>query len=344
MRVSNSRRWAAPAAAAVLALTTATAGQAAPPGGGASVTDEFAEVGGAASGSTIGPDGALYVTNGATGEVWRIDPDTGDETVFAAGLPTRVVPVGGPMDVVFHGGTAYVLTTLAAPTFDDIFSATEGVTELYRVEDDGSLTLVVDIGAWSAEHPPPTDIFIPTGVAYAIERFRGGFLVADGHHNRVLRVGRDGAINELVVVDNVVPTGLETQGRTIWMAEAGPTPHLPEDGRVVAFSPGDSTPTQVAVGAPLLVDVERGRGQTLFALSQGDWDGAMESEPALPETGRLVRVHRDGTLEPVRDGSGDEVVLDRPTSMELVGNTAYVVQLDGSVVRIDDVASPPYRR
>ena len=57
------------------------------------------------------------------------------------------------------------------------------------------------------------------------------------------------------------------------MAEAGPVPHLPEDGKVVSFKavvqPKSPRATEVASGAPLLVDVEFGRGRDLFALSQG---------------------------------------------------------------------------
>ena len=37
------------------------------------------------------------------------------------------------------------------------------------------------------------------------------------------------------------------------------------------------------------------------------------------------------------DGSGKEIVLDRPTSLEFVGNTAYVVSLTGAVVKITNV-------
>ena len=43
------------------------------------------------SGSTVGPDGALYVTEGAAGRVSRVDPQTGDITTFASGLPMRVL-------------------------------------------------------------------------------------------------------------------------------------------------------------------------------------------------------------------------------------------------------------
>jgi len=84
----------------------------------------------------------------------------------------------------------------------------------------------------------------------------------------------------------------------------------------------------------MLVDVERGPGGKLYALSQGQWDRVGEGSPALPNTGRLVIVERDGSLTPVVDRHGRELVLDRPTSMEFVGNTGYVVSIGGNVYRI----------
>src|SRR5687767_14542158 len=67
------------------------------------------------SGSTVGPDGALYVTEGLAGRVSRVDPRTGAVTTYATGLPERVIDVGGAMDVAFLGRTAYVLVTLVGP-------------------------------------------------------------------------------------------------------------------------------------------------------------------------------------------------------------------------------------
>ena len=84
----------------------------------------------------------------------------------------------------------------------------------------------------------------------------------------------------------------------------------------------------------MLVDVERGPGGKLYALSQGQWDGVGEGSPALPNTGRLAIVKRDGSLQPVVDRQGQELVLDRPTSMEFVGNTAYVLSVDGNVYKV----------
>ena len=87
----------------------------------------------------------------------------------------------------------------------------------------------------------------------------------------MLRVTLDGEITELIAFGNIVPTGLAVSGNTVYMAEAGPVPHLPEDGKVVSFGPKSPTATEVASGASLLVDVEFGRGRTLYALSQGDF-------------------------------------------------------------------------
>jgi hypothetical protein len=284
-------------------------------------------------GSTIGPDKALYVTHGPAGRVLRVDPRTGDVTTFATGLPPSIVGSAGAMDVEFIGQTAYVLVTLVGP---DVGGS--DVVGIYRVDGPNSFTVVADIGAFAVSNPPDTAFFVPTGVQYALETYRGGFLVTDGHHNRVLRVTRDGDVSELIAFENIVPTGLAVRGNTVYMAEAGPVPHLPEDGKVVSFTPKSPTVTEAASGARLLVDVEFGRGRTLYALAQGVWDGVAEGDPALPNTGALVRVNRDGTFTVVVDG------LDRPTSLEFIGNAAFVTTLTGKVIRIDNVGRPPFGR
>ena len=143
------------------------------------------------------------------------------------------------------------------------------VVGIYRIDGPDSFTVVADIGAFALSNPPGFPVDIPTGFQYAMETYRGGFLVTDGHHNRVLRVTRDGEITELIAFGNIVPTGLESRGNTIYMAQAGPIPHDPADGKVVSFRRKSSTATEVASGAPLPVDVEFGRGRDLFALSQG---------------------------------------------------------------------------
>jgi sugar lactone lactonase YvrE len=289
-----------------------------------------------ASGSTVGPGGALYVTEGLAGRISRVDPKTGEVTTFAEGLPPSIIGIGGAIDVAFIGRTAYVLVTLVGAPFGG------NVDGIYRVDGPSSFTVIADIGQFSADNPPTTPFDLPNGLQFALETFRGGFLVTDGHHNRVLRVTLDGVVTELLAFDNIVPTGLEVSGNTIYVAEAGPVPHLPEDGKVVAFRPKSPRVKEVASGAPLLVDVEFGRGRALFALSQGEFPPAPPfppaGSPALPDTGALVRVNRDGTFTILEDG------LNLPSSLEILHNRAYVVTLTGEIWRFDNIARPPFGR
>jgi hypothetical protein len=312
-----------------------------PPDPPAAATSELATfaapgcVGGCGSGSTVGPDGALYVTDGPGGRVVRIDPTTGAQSTYAHGLPAQIaaVGIGGAMDVAFRGSTAYVLVTLEG-TF---FGQPSVVDGLYRVNADGGVTPVADIGSWSIAHPPTGfDFFVTSGVQYALQPYHGGFLVTDGHHNRVLSVSTDGDIEQVATFGDIVPTGLDTHGHDVLMSQAGPVPHLPENGKVHALDLKTGTDEIVATGARLAVDVELGCGNELFALSQGVWtldptDESNEGKPASANTGVLFRQSYDGSLVPVASG------LDRPTSMELVGDTAYVVTLTGKVLRVTDV-------
>lgn len=281
-------------------------------------------------GSAIGPDGALYVAEAVAGRIARVDPQSGAITTFASGLPPSLYGLGngGPMDVAFIGNTAYALVTGVGPDLGGT-----DVVGIYRVDGPTSFTVVADIGEWNILNPP-THVFpieAPSGFQYALEPFHGGFLVTDGHLNRVLRVTLDGEVTEVIAFDDVVPTGLAVSGNNVYLAQAGPIPHVPQDGKVVSIGLKSATATEVASGAPLLVDVEFGRGRSLYALSQGDWVGTIPGTPAVPNTGALVEVQRDGTFTVITDG------LNQPTSLEFIGKTAYVVTFGGEIWKIEDV-------
>jgi hypothetical protein len=331
MRMLRRSGWLVPLVLGLLALTAPSAAIAAPSSGNATASRLVTGLQGGL-GSTIGPDGALYVTETAAGRITRVDPKTGATTTYASGLPKQIIGLGGAMDIAFLGKTAYVLVTLVSP---DVGGS--DVDGIYRVDGPHSFTVVADIGQFAINNPPDTPFEVPSGVQYALEPYRGGFLVTDGHHNRVYRVTLDGKVTELIAFGNIVPTGLAVRGKTIYMAEAGPVPHLPENGKVVSFGPKSATATEVASGSPLLVDVEFGPGRTLYALSQGVGSGGPAGSPALPNTGALVKVNHNGTFTVVTDH------LNQPTSLEFIKNTAYVVTLGGEIWKINGVSGPHHR-
>lgn len=288
------------------------------------------------SGSAIGPDGALYVTNGSKGTLVRVDPATGSAKVVGRGLPRKVIDIGGGMDVAFRGNSAFVLVSLAGV---DV-GGPDVVMGIYRLKRDGTFSVFADTGSWSAAHPPKDpDWFVPQGVQYSMEMWRQGFLIADAHHGRVLRVGRTGRIHELVAFGSTdrVPLGLEVVDGKVLLSTAGPIPHVPATSKLNRISPSGSVRVvgRWASGYSgtrgLAIDVEHDNGQ-LYGLLQGYWnlDPTPENEgfPAARNTGEIVVVQPDGTFRTVVRG------LDRPTSLELVDGVGYAVTITGKILRI----------
>jgi hypothetical protein len=295
-------------------------------------------------GSTIGPDGALYVAEGGlAGRITRVDPRNGKTTTFASGLPTGFdgPPFGGVLDVAFIGTTAYALVTLVDPAEVGIYRLDHA-----NCEPAGACPLIAPLGQWSLDNPPPPTFFVdtPAGLQFALEPIPGGFIVSDGHLNRVLQVtlpvdDPDNDIRALIQCGNVVPTGLEISGNTVYVSEVGPVPYAPADGRVVSFNltaatvPPSCIVSAVASGFSTIVDVELGPDGVLYALSQGDSPGNVPAAtPALPNSGELLRVNNDGTFSVVIDR------LNRPSSLEFIGNTAFILTLNGEVWRINSIA------
>lgn len=292
---------------------------------------------GLGSGSAIGPDGALYVTNGTKGTLIRVNPTTGAAKVVGRGLPRKFIDIGGAMDVAFIGDRAYVLVILAGVSV----GGPDDVMGIYRLKRDGTFSVFADLGTWSTAHPPKDpDWFLSQGVQYSFDVWRNGFVVADAHLARVIRVNRRGRISELVGFGSTdrVPTGLEVVGDRVYLATAGPIPHLPSTSKINLVRPNGTVKVVGKWGAGyagnrgLIVDVEHDRGR-LYGLLQGYWnlDPTPENEgfPAAPNTGVIVAVRPDGTFRTVVRG------LDQPTSLELVDGVGYVVTFSGEILRID---------
>ncbi len=282
------------------------------------------------TGATVGPDGALYVAEGAIGRIARVDPVRGHDETVAEQLPAALpgVGLGGVMDVAFLGDELYMLVALQFGTFAD---------GIYRVTGPTSFELVADLGQFNLDHPVPDPDFqidLPGGVLFSLDSIDQGFLVSDGHLNRLVHVipGDPPQITLFQQFSNTVPTGMAGDFGTLNVAMLGSV-EVPDDAGVSAM--GLLQPDnvrEVASGYPMIVDVELGPDGRLYALSQGDIGSDVAGAPAAPGTGRLLRVREDGSFELLAAG------LDLPTSINFTCTGLNVVTLAGQVLRYRHLA------
>jgi len=262
---------------------------------------------------------------GTTGQITMVD-SAGTKTVAADGIFSVHFGDGmgfGAVDVaIVDGDLYYLLTGTGEP-----LGSTNGI---YKVEDDGSSTLIADIGAFNDANVPDFPDAAPGGNPFAFTPYNGGFVVTDGNYNRLLMVGMDGTIEVLVQLDNVVPTGvtISPAGKIVW-TEIGPFPHDPADGKVQQLN---GSVTTLASGLANVIDVKYADDGTLYALTLGDADATGEA-PGVPFTGKIAIVNADGTLSPVVEG------FMFATALEICDGDAYVTGLTGDTRVVADLTS-----
>ena len=314
------------------------------------------------TGSTIGPDGALYVPLpgtggdeeltldpdiaaevgadkayvGLTGSVVRIDPATGAQTTYADEIPSIAIGQAGPgegtgaTDVTFMGDTLYVLTTGSA----DVLGKPEYPNAIYELQSDGSWDLFANISEYNLDNPADFPDAIPGGNPFAIETRGTGFVVADGNANRLLLVSSTGDISLIAQFDNVVPTGLEVPDDTgpVWNTWFSPEPHTADASFLQEVAVPGGAVTTVADGWAMMIDVEQTDDGAVYVLQ---FAGESSDPDAEPPPGTLLRLADDGTLQPVVAG------LPVATSLSFSGDTAFITSLTGQVWRVDNVNDLP---
>jgi|CXWL01.1.fsa_nt_gi hypothetical protein len=349
-----------------VAAIAAVAGQSAlakePEGGRSQV------VGGLLSprGLKIGPDGMLYVAeagtggdtkitvdggeyfNGFTGRISKVDPQTGERTTVVKDLPSQAGPEGdsvGPADVAFLGGNLYYLQTHGGAGY----GFPDNPTGIYRVNDDGSVALVADIGQFNLTHPiadvtnaGQADIEIG-GNPYAMIVRDGAFLVTDGNQNQVMKVSADGTITRIAEFSgHPVTTGIASNGGPLFVGGFGQFPFAPAEGNVYQVGYQGGSIAEIADGFSGVTDVEFGPGGLLYALTFADQASSPDAPiPFDVFTGKILRVNNDGTMPPIVDG------LNLATGLIFHGDTAYVSNngvsipgvFDGEIVKIENFSA-----
>lgn len=294
-------------------------------------------------GLVFGPDGALYVALAGTGEADQapsaVKIENGCPVTVAHGLPSSRGMSGavqGTGSVAFLGEQMYLLQDSQDDRGDLLDTQPNGV---YKVEADGTATLVASISKWMNENPTKE---IPgdrgkLGETFAMLAGDGFLWVVESNCGQVLKVGPDGSITRVADLSegHPVPTGcaLAPNGG-IYVGNLTDAPYPQAKAKVVEVA-ADGSVKDVWTGLTMVVALAVVDG-VLYACEMST-ENTTQRPFVRPGMGRIVR--QDGPSGLVEVVSG----LDFPIGMTTgPDGMLYVASPSlgsdgaaGSVLRID---------
>ncbi|MFM9107494.1 MAG: ScyD/ScyE family protein [Chloroflexota bacterium] len=298
-------------------------------------------------GLTFGPDGALYVVLGGTGEPGQapsvVKIENGCPVTVAHGLPsTRGMSgaVQGPGSVAFLGEQLYILQDSQDDRGDLLSTQPNGV---YKLEADGSASLLADVSTWMNENPTRE---IPgdrgkLGETFAMLAGDGFLWVIESNCGQVLKVGTDGSITRGADLfeGHPVPTSCAAApDGGLYVGNLTDAPYPQAAARVVHVK-ADGSVEDVWTGLTMVVALAVVDG-TLYACEMST--GNLTQPPfTRPGAGRIVRQQGPATLREVVSALEFPIGMTAgPDGMLYVSTPALGSDgAAGAVLRIDPAAN-----
>ncbi|MFT4040374.1 MAG: ScyD/ScyE family protein [Thermomicrobiales bacterium] len=305
-------------------------------------------------GFTWADDGTLYLTEAGWGGDARfpvvegytaVNGLTSSLVTVADGCATPVVQglvsslweemgwVWGAMDVAILDDNVYLLLSGAGPTWLSP-SAHSGV---FRLNEDGTLTMVADISAWLVEHPPafvPPD-YASDGSLFDLEATSDALLFSEAVGGQIIRVTPAGEISALADLSeqHPVPTGIAVDADDNAYVSFETTPPYAEGStKVVKITP-EGEVSDVWTGLTRVADVVFGPDGALYAAELST--NNTESFPFVhPHTGRIVKQTGPDTQEVVAEG------LDFPVGLGFGPDGALYVTGPANGATVEDGGNP----
>ena len=265
------------------------------------------------------PDGTLYLAQAGRGgdnhvaamEGYTVDNGLtssvavvadGCASPVAVGLPSVLWQeagwVWGAADVAFLGDDTYALLGGAGPNWLSPSSA----SGVYRLDGDGTMTLVANISSWLPDNPPaeiPFD-YQTDGSLFDLEAAGDALLISEAVGGQIIRVTPAGEITSVADLSagHPVPTGIaiDAEGNAfVGYLTAAP---YPEGGAKVVRVAPDGSVSDEWTGLTVVTGVALGPDGALYAAEMAT--GLSGGSAELPaDSGRVVRQTGPDSLEPV---------------------------------------------
>lgn len=290
-------------------------------------------------GVAVAGTGAVYVTDGSAGRVFRIDAGTaGDAGGTEAGV--RAVPVANGLDMP---------SAIAVLPDGNLVVANTGAHTIVRIDaTSGAVTLLAggtgergfsDGAAAAARFDGPI------GVDVAAD---GTVYVADSYNDRIRAIAVDGTVRTVAGGDGTLDTpcgvAVATDG-TVYVADTGhgSVARIAADGALshLPDAEGLDDPTGVAIGADRRLFVADAGGARVWtyelagANEPGPEATGPRPDPApVPLAGNGLPGRRDGTL--------DVAQFSRPTGVA-VAPSGFVVVADGTSGAVRAIVPDAFR-
>lgn len=288
-------------------------------------------------GLKFGPDGYLYVAEAGTGptplcrtqsfgpfqphifspyfgcptggRISRIDPSSGSRSTVVDNLPTSSGTNGdvfGPADVAFMDNTLYVLQS-GAGNGHGVPSSTNGI---YRINSNGSHTMIADLGSWSIAHPgaqPDDADYTPEGNWYSMIVAKNNFYALEPNHGNFVKASLDGNIQLVTDISasegHIVPTALAYKGN-FFVGNLGEFPIL-GNSSIFKITPSGNM-KKIATGFSAILGLVLDKHSNIYVLEM-----TAGFPFPHPGAGRIRKIDPNGTVEDVISG------LKFPTAMTM---------------------------
>jgi len=254
-----------------------------------------AGVGGTISSATFNcqqapPPFGPYFGSATGGRVSKIV--SGVRTTVTTQLPTAVnsiQDVFGAADVGFLDNVLYVLETGGGCSR----GLPANPSGIYRVNSNGTTSLVADLSAWQHAHPvanPNPEDFEPDGSWYSMVVVDTFFYALEANHGELVKVTRQGEVSRVVdfsaTEGHIVPTAMDYRGN-FYVANLGTFPIM-GNSKILKVNPSGNI-HEIADGLSAVLGLVVAKNSWMYVLEM-----TVGAPFPTPGTGTIVAVSPSG--------------------------------------------------